>query len=508
MAISQKTLRVLLLAAIGGSGLVGCASDPAHDYSSLVDVPAVDIPNVDQKKGTSEQALVRSDQAQQINLNLSEVNELQLTSHLQDASLEDVSPSSIAIPMVPEQADGVTLEAIQELALTNNPSIRAMSATAQAESDYQYQVGRKANPQVGYMANQLADQNTDQHLFYVQQQFVTAGKLELNQNVLGHSAEAYRWEVESQRYRVMTDVRLKFLQALVAQRQMELIDSFSTVLAKGTSLAERRIKGMEGTRTDLLQSEIQLNEVEVMRQQAEYRWKAAWQEMVAAAGVPDMSASRLKGELDPKVGALVWDDVYGNLLATSPELRAAESRVRQAQCNLSRQEVQAIPNITANLQSGVDNTTGSGMIQLQVGAPIPVYNKNNGNISAAYNEFSRATHEAKRVEMTLKTRLAQVSQEYDSAKFAVERFEQQILPKAKETLELAEQAYEAGEYSFIQTLIARRTYFNSNMEYLTSLGNLAQAHAKVDGLLLTGALDPSSSSALGDTLRGETLSQQ
>ncbi|MHC2070879.1 TolC family protein [Bremerella sp. T1] len=500
MAISKKTFQMFLIAAIGGAGLAGCVSDRARDYSSLVEVPPVQPAEVEPKTSIAKDSTVT--------LPTLPADDLQLVSHLQDADIELASAESIHIPDVPSEANGITLKAIQDLALLNNPSVRAMSATAQAESDYQYQVGRKANPEVGYMAVQLADQGTDQHLLYVEREFVTGGKLQLNQNVLGHSAEAFRWDVESQRYRVLTDVRLKFTQALVAQRQMELIDGFSGVLEKGIDLAQRRLNAKEGTQTDLLQSRIQLNEVEVMRQQAEYRWKAAWQEMAAAAGVPDMAPTRLAGELDPKAGQLAWDDVYGNLLSSSPELRAAESRVRLAQCNLSRQEVQTIPNVTANLQSGVDNATGSGLIQLQVGAPIPVYNKNRGNVSAAYNEFSRATHEVKRIEMSLKSRLAQVSQEYDSAKFAVQRYEEQILPMAKETLDLAEQAYGAGEYSFIQTLIARRTYFDTNIGYLNSLGNLAQAHAKVDGLLLTGALDPSTSTNLGDGLRGQTFSQQ
>lgn len=54
---------------------------------------------------------------------------------------------------------------------------------------------------------------------------------------------------------------------------------------------------------------------------------------------------------------------------------------------------------------------------------------------------------------------------------------------------LAGKAYGTGEFSFIQTLIARRTYFYANFNYLASLGDLSQAEAKVDGLLLTGALE-------------------
>ncbi|MEW4453393.1 TolC family protein [Bremerella sp. JC817] len=491
MKYSQETFRSLVWCAVGLAAVSGCRStapkpEVFHDDQAIATdiAKATELPPV-----ASEIEQVSFDQPESL-------QQVQLT-----------SASEIpAVPSVPQE--GLTLQAIQDLALANNPAIMALSATANAEQEYQFQVGRSANPEVGYAANQLADQGTDQHLVYVQREFVTGGKLQMNQDVLGHSVEAQRWEVETQRYRVMTDVRLKFVQALVAQRQMEMIDDFHGVVTKGVTLAERRFDAQEASQAEVLQAEIQMNEVEVMRQQAEYRWKAAWKEMAAAAGVPNLEVTPLSGSLEGGSAELDWDTVYLALSDKSPELQAAFSRVRMARSNLSRQEVQAIPNVTGNLQAGVDNATGSGMLQLQLGAPIPVFNDNSGNVSAAYHEYSRATHDVKRIEMSLQTRLAQVSQEFDSARFAVDRYEHQILPKAKQTLSLAEKAYEAGEFSFVQTLIARRTYFDTNLNYLDSLGNLSQAQAKVDGLLLTGALDMAGSGSLGDALRGQTFSQQ
>lgn len=509
MKITQESLRCLIMASLGVVSIAGCQTGTSQNAIQQERGPiATDLASSSELKAPLTSVLNNSPEsyhAASRERNGVELVDFQSTNLLETAHVTNAS-EAIPIPQVTEEA--MTLKEIQDLALVNNPSIRALSASAQAEQDYQYQVGRSANPEVGYAANQLADQGTDQHLVYVQREFVTGDKLALNQNILGHSVEAQRWDVESQRYRVLTDVRMKFIQALVAQRQMEMIDEFHAVVFRGVGLARRRFNAKEAARADVLQAEIQLNEVEVLRQKSEYRWKAAWKEMAAVAGIADLQPSKLDGELSVAQAGPNWEDVYATLAMESPEIQSAYSRIRQARSNMSRQEIQAIPNVTANLQAGVDNSTGSGLIQLQVGAPIPVFNDNRGNVSAAFNEYSRATHELKRVEMSLKARLAQVSQEYDSANFAVQRFEQQILPKAQETLDLAEKAYEAGEFSFIQTLIARRTYFDTNLNYLDSLGSLAQSQAKVDGLLLTGALDQTNTSSLGDGLRGQTFSQQ
>jgi len=413
------------------------------------------------------------------------------------------------LPAVPT-VDGkmLTLAELQDLALTNNPTIRQLSASAQAAADYRYQVGLSANPIVGYSATQLADQGTDQHVVTVEREFVTADKLQLNRNVLGHAVEAQRWDVESQRYRVLTDVRLAFVDALVAQRRIDVIEDFHEVLSEGVSVAKQQFDAGEAAQSDQLQAEIELNEVDVQRQQAQFAWDAAWQEMAAIAGVPNMERSELTGKLNPQVGTLQWDGIYTDLLGNSPELLASYSRVSQARSNMTRQEVQHIPNIIASIEAGHDNSTGSGMINVFVGAPIPIFNDNSGNVSAAYREYCRATHAVKRIEMSLKARLAGVAREYDSARVAVERYEQQILPKAKQTLDQAERAYGSGEFSFNEILTVRRTYYNTNLQYIDALGKLAKAHAQIDGLLLTGGLDEPTGFPGGDGLRGQTFSQQ
>ena len=96
--------------------------------------------------------------------------------------------------------------------------------------------------------------------------------------------------------------------------------------------------------------------------------------------------------------------------------------------------------------------------------------------------------------------------EYQVAEVTVERYEKSILPKAKETLELMQEAQIAGEFDFLRVLTARRAYFDANIKYIAALGQLAQANSKIDGLLLSGGLSNVSSYDGDDGLRGQALS--
>ncbi len=418
-----------------------------------------------------------------------------------------VAPNS-SISRIDETQPAMTLGDFESLAFTNNPTIRELAATTQKAAGYRTQVGLRANPTVGYQGVQLADRSTDQHTAFVEQEFVTANKLALNRNVQNEALRSQLFELETQKLRVATDIRVKFYEALAAQRRVELIENFRSVTDKGLELAELRKQALEGSKVDVLQAKVQKNEIDLALQQALVTYDATWRELAALSGTPDLATRTLLGELPISEVQLDWSGLSATMISASPEFQAAQARISRARANLQRQGVQAIPNVTAQLAAGVDNGTNSGLINFQIGAPIPVFNKNQGNIAAARAEYCRAVMDAERIQNAIKARLAVVSREFDSSLAAVSKYSQEILPNAQESLELAEVAYKAGETSFVQVLVSRRTYFDSNLQYVLAQSQLAQAKSKVDGYVLTGALDAVIDQSGDDSLRGLTFSQQ
>lgn len=431
---------------------------------------------------------------------------------LQDANA--ISPVQVAVEYLPD-SDGLivnqssmSLGDFESIALSNNPTIAELVATTQKADGFRTQVGLRTNPTLGYNGTQIADVGTDQHTVYISQTIITGDKLELNRRVLNEALRAQLLQLEAQKYRVATDIRIKFYDALAAQHRVQLIRDFQTVSDKGLELAELRKKALEGSQLDVVQAKVQKNEIDLALQQAEVSFQAAWRELAALAGSPNMTPVALAGDLPETESTLDWQSLSATMIASSPEYQSAQTRVSQAQANLQRQCVQPIPNLDVNFGAGVDNGTNSGLMNLQIGAPIPVFNKNQGNIAAARAEMMRASREVERIENSIKARLAVVSRDYDSSLAAVTKYAGDILPNADEGLKLAETAYKAGETSFVQVLVARRTYFDTNLQYIASRSLLAQARAKVDGYVLTGALDAVEDNSGDDSLRGLTFSQQ
>jgi cobalt-zinc-cadmium efflux system outer membrane protein len=97
-----------------------------------------------------------------------------------------------------------------------------------------------------------------------------------------------------------------------------------------------------------------------------------------------------------------------------------------------------------------------------------------------------AEREVRRVELQLHNRLAAVFEQYANARMRAEKYKGEILPKAKESLELTRKAYQQGESGFLNLLTAQRTYFRVNLAYLDSLRELCTSHVAIKGLLLSG----------------------
>lgn len=416
--------------------------------------------------------------------------------------------SVAAANFLPVASASYTLDDIEAFAIGNNPALAAARAATSKAAGLRSQVGTRPNPTLGYSGQQLANRKTDQHTVYLEQEFVRGNKLQLNQAVLGHTQRAQIAESEAQLFRVLTDVRVRFFEAVAAQLEFEATRSFAEVAQRGVSVAEERQEAEEGTRIESLQAQTLLSEVTLAAEQAEVAYLGAWQDLAAIAGLQHATPVRLVGDLNVSNLSPDWQLAYDEILSHSPELKAAQAVVCEKQSLIQRQQAQPISNVTAQLGAGYDEATEHGLINMQLSAPIPIWNQNSGNISAAYADYARAVQEVKRIEQSIGSRLARTAQEFDAATRSVRKYEDEIIPQVQKSLELSEAAYRAGELDFLQVLIVRRSFYESSIRLIQAKGNLAQAEAKIDGLLLTGGLDAPRDYTDGDGIRAASFGGQ
>jgi cobalt-zinc-cadmium efflux system outer membrane protein len=238
----------------------------------------------------------------------------------------------------------------------------------------------------------------------------------------------------------------------------------------------------------VLQAKIEYEQARLNVQRVRNRLDAAWRELGAVIGASDFTMQPLLGDLASFIPKIEWDAALDRILSNSPQLAAAQADVQRASWNLHRQRAEPIPNVTMQgiVQRDEDVQAWDGAVQLLV--PLPILNRNQGAIAAASGELVAAQRRVERIELALTQKLAQAYQRYADAQAEVERYGIDILPNARENLELVNRAYQAGEFAYLNVLVAQRTLFNANLEYIDALGRLRQAAAEIEGYLLTESL--------------------
>ena len=383
----------------------------------------------------------------------------------------------------------LTLNALEAMALENNPTLAQARAAVQAAYGQYVQAGLYPNPSGGYTASEIGnDGRSGQQGAFLGQEIVVARKLQWSQHAAAHEVERAEQLLEAQRYRVLTAVRINFYEALTAQRTVKLAEELAKISEEAVEAARAMLHAQQAARPDLLQARIEANRARILLTAAQAQQRAAWQRLTAVVGMPDMPPTPLEGELVPEIQELEVGQVRERLLAASPELQAAERAVLRARAALERARREPIPNLQTQAGIAYDVASDYSIASVQVGVSLPIFDRNQGNIQSAEAELVAAQWEVERIRLDLQSRLAPVLQAYATASAQVRRYSEQILPDAKETLRLITEGYRQGEFGYLNLLTAQRTYFEANLAYLQALRDWWTARLQIDGFLLSDGL--------------------
>lgn len=423
-------------------------------------------------------------------------------SHVTLRMADSVLPESEPIPLPPpEAAAGLSLEELEHMALACNPSVQRAAAMVAAANGTWVQVGLAPNPSVGYEGQQLGSGGlAEQHGVLFSQEIVRGGKLALNRAVAGNDRLRLEQQLEAQRLRVLTDVRIAYFQVLLAQRQIDLTSNLIEIGQAGAKTVDALYRSQEVGKSDVLQAQLEIENSQILAENAKNRYASAWRSLSAVIGSPQLAQQTLLGDPLVPPRQIEFDDALSRLLTLSPEMAAAAMTVSRARAAIDRERVEPVPNVTVqglvNWQDNGVNGKPDGGIAVSV--PIPVFNRNQGGVARAQAELVAASRALDQLELDLRNRLAPTFERYANARNQVVRYRDVILPTADESLDLTRKTYTAGETNYVALLTAQRTYSHTQLGYLEAVRALRISEVQIDGLLLSGSLEssPTASSSL------------
>ncbi len=383
-----------------------------------------------------------------------------------------------------------TVAELEQVAMAHNPTLSQAARRVQALRGKHLQAGLYPNPVVGYEGEEIGhDGRAGQQGFFVGQHIVTAGKLQWDRAVVGREIAAAEHQWAMQRLRVANDVHVAAHRVLAAQRTVDLSEQLLEIGRESLRAAEQLLAAQEVSRVDVLQTRIDANSARLERDKARHALTAQWRSLANLAGVPDLPQAPLQEPGDAVDSLLEWNATMARLLAESPERMRATAEVERARAALSRACAGRVPDF--ELEAGVRYNFGAEETLATVGVAVPLqlFDRNQGNIARAQAELAAAQQETRRVELSLRDRLAAEFQRYLDARETVAQYRGSILPDADAALTLVREGYAQGELGYLDLLTAQQTYFRTHLALVDALRDVHVSRIRIEGLLLAGGLE-------------------
>ncbi len=383
----------------------------------------------------------------------------------------------------------VSLIELERLAMSQHPALAQASARVMAAQGRWVQAGLRPNPSFGYSGQEIGNEGgAGAHGLYFSREYITGGKLGLSQSTISAEIDAAQQELRTTQVRVMADVRLAFINTLVAQERVRLAEEILRISEDGVTVAAARVVGGVSAPVDEYQAQNEANRAGVRVNNARAEQDGAWRTLSVATGGTPLQPQTLAGTLEGTIPQFDWQTTLDRVLLENPLLAAADANIAAARRNIQRQTAEPIPNV--NLQAGVlyNYNANNTLANVQMSVPIPINNANQGAVLAARANLTAAERERDRIMLRLERQLAAVFADYQAAVGQAEWYGQQILPTAENVLTLITKAYEEGEQDYTAVLTAQRTLFEAKQDYLLALQNAHLMAARIEFLLLDDAL--------------------
>lgn len=400
-----------------------------------------------------------------------------------------------ALPALPEfaMADPSqpvwSLAELEQLAWENHPAVMQAAAQVEVARGAMIQAGLHPNPTVGWEEDTIANGIQGYKGPYIDQQIVTGGKLKLARSAAAMDYENAQIAYQRTRIDVATRVRDAYYDLLVSLQRRRMLAALSRLTDEIYRAQIELAAGGQAAAYEPLQVRVFSVQARNAVIEANNGVIAAGRRLGAAVGMADAWEFRVAGQAEEFPDALDYDSAKAYLLRNHTELRSVRNQIVQAQY-LSRLEYirPRIPDISfyGTYQHASEVPPFVNSYNFQVGVPLPVFDRNQGNILSAQSAIVRSERAYSAVQNDLVGQLAAALARFDTARVQAGNYRRHMLPDQVRTYRGVYSRYRQGgqgELNFGDVIVAQQTLTMTVSEYADVLNELWRAYVDIAELL-------------------------
>ena len=379
------------------------------------------------------------------------------------------------------------------MAATNSPELRQVASDVEAARGALIQARAYPNPTVGWIVSPSNDGSTaGVQGPFIDQTIKFGGKIKLA--VAAAEMDLANAELALRRARsdLATRVRNAYFALLVAKETVRV----NKALARFTDeiyrlhtqllLAAQPVAPYEPMALRALAYAARLT-----YQQSIQTYIYSWKQLVAAIGLRHLPLTEVAGRIDALIPYYDYDAVLAHAQQNHTDVLVARNGLEKARYSRKLAQIAPFPDVDFNVSLLKEYALPPKQMvhTATIGLPLPIWDRNKGNIIAAESALVRATEEPHRVAQSLTNTLAAAYIGYKTNLDSLEYYRRHILPDQVRAYRgvLDRRQIDPG-VAFADLLGAQQTLTADVTAYLGILGSLWTSVVSVADLLQTDDL--------------------
>lgn len=390
-------------------------------------------------------------------------------------------------PSTAETSRSLRLAAALQRALATNPRLTAADRDIGIATGRRLQAGAVPNPEVSFELDNALGSGSYRGLrsaettLQLSQLIELGGKRDARIAAGSAELEAARWQQVALRLEILSDTAVAFFSVLAAQRRITIYDGHIAALQRLTPLLQRRVEAGASPPAEVARAQIAADLVRADRERARTALAIARLELAALMGQDSPAFPQVAGDLSI-TGRPPSFQVVRRALDGNPQLVRFTALRAQRDAELLLERLKPVPDLRAGVAWRHFRETDDNAVRLGISVPLPVWDRNLGNIHAARETRAKVEAELAVARATLLLTLGRAYENLAGAAREIEILRQSALPNVKRAVESMESGYSQGRFTLLELLDVQSSAAQAALREAEALLNYHVALATIEGL--------------------------
>lgn len=339
------------------------------------------------------------------------------------------------------------------------------------------------------------------------QTFPWFGVLDLRGDVAAEEANALKAQYDALKLKIFYDVKNSFYEYAYLAQSIEITREDVALLKFLESVARARYSAGATPYSDVLKTQVQLGRLEDRLKTLQDLRKPIMAKLAASMNLPPDTILPWPASVPVMLISITDEDLLKQLPENNPQLKRYEHLEAREKAGIELAKKDYYPDFTFGIQdiitgpAVIPNTRDSGKdpIIASVTVNIPFWwEKRHAAVREGEAKLTSTLKGAEALKRMLLSDTELALYKYRDAQRKIDLYQNTLIPKAEEALNVTLEAFQAGTRSSLDLIDAEKTLLEFELSYIRAVADQAQRLAELEWLLgkeipctLHGAVVPS-----------------